>query len=284
MIRRGIFVLPRALVIGVQAEVNVEPSIAVVVGNGRAGERSLRRVRELERVRLLPKLAAAFIQKQQRAVGAHHDHVLAAVVVEIGEQRAGRVFQDPQAGGFGDVFERSVAAVAIEAIGQARRLANIEIVEAVVVDVGDRDAVVSVDVDAARAVEHRAPVVRAMQQLRRVGRIAAERGGSDVDIDRANWNGPAFRRALANCADETRRKKTAPMPNPSSHALFAIEAGARAHDFIANASLHAARKLGWSPRSRRSCGVDRSDLEFGSHDLGEDAERRTPTLEETLRG
>ena len=153
VIRRRIFVLPRALVVGVEAEVNVEPAVAIVVGGGRSGESSLRRVRELERVGLLAKLAAAFVQKQQRAVGAHHDHVLTAIIVEIGEERAGRVFQDAQAGRFGDVLKRSVAAVAVEPIGQARRLANVEIIETVVVDVGDRNAVVSVDVDARGAVE-----------------------------------------------------------------------------------------------------------------------------------
>ena len=85
VIGRRIFVLPGALVVGVQAEVNVEPSVAIVVRRGRAGEGSLGRIREPERVGLLAKLAAAFIQEQQRAIGAHHDDVLAAVVVEIGE-------------------------------------------------------------------------------------------------------------------------------------------------------------------------------------------------------
>ena len=86
-----------ALVVRVEAEINVEPAVAIVVRNGRAGEGSLRRIRELKRVGLLAKLAAAFIQKQQRAVGAHHDDVLAAIVVEVGEQRAGCVFQNAQA-------------------------------------------------------------------------------------------------------------------------------------------------------------------------------------------
>ena len=63
VIRRGIFVLPGALIVGVEAEVDVEPAVAVIVGSGRAGEGSLRRIRELERVGPLAKLASAFVQE-----------------------------------------------------------------------------------------------------------------------------------------------------------------------------------------------------------------------------
>ena len=249
VIRRRIFVLPGALVVGVQAEINVEPAIAIIVRDGRAGESSLRRIRELECVGLLAKLAAAFIQKQQRAVGAHHNDVLAAVIVEIGEQRARRIFQDPQAGRLGDVFERSVAAIAIETIGQAGRLANVKIVEAVVVDVSDRDSVVPVDVDARRAIEHGSPVVRPVQQLRRIGRIA-RRAPPDchVHINRRTGTGPV--------SSSTRQLLTRNSPEadgthavPVADTLLTVKSGADPDNFVANASLHAARV--WPDRRRR---------------------------------
>ena len=98
VIRRGIFILIGALIIDVKAEINIQPAIAIVVGGRRASESSLRRVGELKRVGLEAKLAAALVQEQQRTGGAHHDQILAAVVVEIGENRAGGVFQKPYAG------------------------------------------------------------------------------------------------------------------------------------------------------------------------------------------
>ena len=167
-----IFVLIRALIVGVEAEVDIEPAVAIVVGGGRAGERSLRRIGELKRVGLEAKFAAALIQEQQRTVGAYDDQILPAVVVEVGENRAGRIFEQSDSGRLGDVLERSVAAIAIEPVGKAGGLADVEIVEAVAIDVADRNAVVAVDVDAAGAIENRAPIIDAAQHLFAVGRSA----------------------------------------------------------------------------------------------------------------
>src|SRR5271156_1720143 len=68
VIRSRVFVLIRALVIDVEAEINVEPAVAVIVGGRRAREGSLRRNRELKRIRLEAELAAAMIQEQLRTV------------------------------------------------------------------------------------------------------------------------------------------------------------------------------------------------------------------------
>ena len=65
----------------------------------------------------------------------------------------------------GDVFKRAVATIAVKAIGQPRRLADINIVEAVAVDVADRDPVMTIDIDAAGLIEHGSPVVGSMQHL-----------------------------------------------------------------------------------------------------------------------
>ena len=63
VVRNRIFVLIGALVIGVEAKINVEPAIAVIVGNGSAGKSSLRQFREVECVGLAPKFAAALVQE-----------------------------------------------------------------------------------------------------------------------------------------------------------------------------------------------------------------------------
>src|SRR5258708_21136772 len=67
VIRRRILVLVSALVIDVEAKVDIQPSVAVIVRNRCSGERPLPRICELKRVPLLAKPAAAFIQRQLRA-------------------------------------------------------------------------------------------------------------------------------------------------------------------------------------------------------------------------
>ena len=94
------------------------------------------------------KFAVPFVQKQQRAIGPNDDQVLTAVVVEVGKQRAGSIFENAESRRFRDVLEGAVAAIAIETVRQAGGLADVEIVETVAVDVADRNAIVAVDIDA----------------------------------------------------------------------------------------------------------------------------------------
>lgn len=108
-----------ALVIDVQTKIYVEPAIAIIIGNSGSGERALRWVGKLEGVRLLMKSCVALIEKKQRAVVANDNQILAAVVVDVDEKRAGGVFNDPYSSCLCDVFERSVAAIAIETVGKA---------------------------------------------------------------------------------------------------------------------------------------------------------------------
>ena len=205
IIRRRILILVRALVIDVEAEVDIEPAVAVVIGHRCAGKRSLRRRSELKRIRLLAKLAAAFIQEQHRAVCPHDDQVLPSVVVDIDKKRARGVFDDADARCFRDVLKGSVASISIEPVRNAAGLAQIEVVKSVAIDVANRNAVVAVDIDAASAVEHRAPVVRSMHELRRIGRITPERRSRDVDIARASGAAPRLiQRPPVQHAERTR--------------------------------------------------------------------------------
>ena len=82
-------VLVQSEVIAVQAKINVETAVAIVVGDGGMGESSLRRSRKFEGVAFQYKLPIALVQKEQRAAGAHDQQILQPLVLEIGKQGAG---------------------------------------------------------------------------------------------------------------------------------------------------------------------------------------------------
>src|SRR5260370_14495691 len=63
MVRRRVFVLVRTLVIEVEAEIDIQPAIAIAVSHGGPRESPLRRGGELKCVGLWAELAATFIQK-----------------------------------------------------------------------------------------------------------------------------------------------------------------------------------------------------------------------------
>src|SRR5437660_10911151 len=117
-------------------------------------------------------------------VRTHDDQVLATVIVDVGEKRAGRVFDDPDFGCLLDVFERSVSSIAIKTIRQTGRLAHINIIETVIVDVAYRNTIVTVDINAASAIQNRSPIISSAK-LGRVGGIAAECMRSDVNENRS---------------------------------------------------------------------------------------------------
>ena len=56
-----IVILIQAQVVAVQAEVNIETSVAIVVGNSRMRKRSLRRVRKFEGIALNRERSVPFI-------------------------------------------------------------------------------------------------------------------------------------------------------------------------------------------------------------------------------
>ena len=87
----------RALVIGIKTEVYIQPAVAIVISDSRPSESSLRRIGEFECIALLAEFPAALVQKQHRPSCPNNDHILAAVVVEIGKQCASRVLQNTEA-------------------------------------------------------------------------------------------------------------------------------------------------------------------------------------------
>src|SRR5229473_8639091 len=64
VIRHGVAVLIRALVIGVKAKIDVQPSVAVIIRNGGTGEGALGRIGKLESIRLEAEFSAPLIEKE----------------------------------------------------------------------------------------------------------------------------------------------------------------------------------------------------------------------------
>ncbi len=103
-------------------------------------------------IRFLVEPASAVVHKQQRARRSDGNQILAAVVVNIGEQGARRVVENSNARGFGNIFEGPIAAVAVETVGESGWLAYVEVVEPVIIDVSYGNTVVTVDIDTTGAV------------------------------------------------------------------------------------------------------------------------------------
>ena len=76
-----------------------------------------------------------------------------ASVRNIGKKRARRVFEDINPRFLGNVVERPITAVPEEAVRQSSGLTDVKIVVPIVVYITDRNSVVAVDVDPARAIK-----------------------------------------------------------------------------------------------------------------------------------
>src|SRR3984957_4244987 len=89
--RRG-FVRLGPAIIKIKTKINIQPAVAIIVGNRCARERPLLRVGKSKSVELLFELAVAFVQKEQRAALANDNEVVAAIIVNIRKERASRIF------------------------------------------------------------------------------------------------------------------------------------------------------------------------------------------------
>src|SRR5690242_5646579 len=98
-----------------------------------------------------------------------------SAVPHVGKERARGAVQNVNARLLRYVLKRAVTSIAIETIRQPRRLADIYVVKTVAVHVAHGNPVISVNVDAAGAVQYGAPIVRAVNELLPVGRNCTER-------------------------------------------------------------------------------------------------------------
>ena len=158
-------VLVQAEIIAVEAEINIETPVAIIVREGGLCESSLRRLVELESIALEGESSISLVQKEQRPAAANHQEILEPFVLEVCKQCAGRGIQHADSRGLGDILERSIAAIAVKPVRKTCGLANVNVIEPVVVDVAHRHAIVTVNVDPAGAIQHRAPMVHSAQHL-----------------------------------------------------------------------------------------------------------------------
>src|ERR1700676_4495811 len=180
-IRSRIVILVQTQVVGVEAKINIKTSIAVVVSRGSVRERSLRRPRKLEGIAFQRKLSVPLIQKEQRPAATNHQKILEPFVLKISEKRASRAIQHADSRLLRHILKRSIPLIVIETVRKSRRLADVQVVESVVVNISGRQAVVAVNVDAAGPIQNGAPVINSVKHLLFVRFRLAQRLGSNVN-------------------------------------------------------------------------------------------------------
>ncbi len=78
-------ILVQAEIVAIEAEIDIEPAVMVVVGDSRVRERALRRARELEGIALEGKFSRTVVEEKKRPAAANDKQILHAFVFEIGE-------------------------------------------------------------------------------------------------------------------------------------------------------------------------------------------------------
>ena len=229
-----IVILIEPHIVGVSAEVDIQASVTVVVGERGVSESASWRGGEFECVALELEAAIALIDEKQRAAAADDKQILTAPVVEICKQSAGGAVEHANAGLLGDVFKGAVAAIAIEAIGKAGRLAYIEVVKSIVVEVSGGDPIVAVNVDAAGSIKYCAPVVDAAQHLLMEGFAFTECLRGNVNKRRTVKHADGFLDRLPSVGLPSADFVLRPLGVPETDSLFANSFGARGDDVIAN--------------------------------------------------
>jgi hypothetical protein len=232
------FVLAGAIEIGVDAEIQIEKAVPVVIGHGNRGERALQRAFETERVLDLREPPGAIVHEQHRTDAGREHEVLVAVVLDVGEERLRRVVQNPDPGTFRDVLERSITARTKQPVRQSSRLAYVQVLQSVPVRVADGDAVMCVRVTCEHRVDRCHPRVPPATELAAERLVAAKCGRRDLGKHR--FRGTARhvrgRRPFSNPPGAA-----APIPGdpPYAHVLHAPGVRSAADDVVAHVSAGA---------------------------------------------
>ena len=173
--RRAGLVLAGPEEIGIDAQIQVDVAVAVVVRRGHRRQHALRRPAELEGVRGTREAALAVVDEEQRRRCGREHQILVTIVVHVRKERRRGVVEHAETGGVGDVVEGRVTAVPVQPIWQAGGLRDVEIIEAVAVRVADRHAVVPVRVTGQHRIDRRHPGVEVDAELTLERLVAAER-------------------------------------------------------------------------------------------------------------
>ena len=181
------------------------------------------------------------VQEKQRPAAADHEEVLEPFVLEIREQSASRAVQYTHSGRLSHILERAIAAIAIEPVRKTRRLADVEVFQAIAVKISHGQAVVPINVDPARSVQNRAPIINTVNHL-----ISVRFGLPQSVCSNVNEDSPArpaqvfFARRPSNdspCVGIIAR----PLGLPNPNAFFAHHIRPRANQVIPNVDVHPRR-------------------------------------------
>ena len=206
--------------------------------------------------------AAAVIEEEQRSIRAQDHQVLPSRVAQIQEQRRAGPVEHVQTRTLGDVVEAAVAAVLVETIRQSPRLADVDFVQAVTIDIPDGHAVGTVDVDATGRIDPGAPMRHAAAELPLERLRRGKRAGRDFDEQRL----------LGRCSGLLQRREleqaiVAPDLSPVTDPVF--EASRRtAADLIANLDANVAPGRCLDPRHEEPRGPNVSHLIEPSAETG----------------
>src|SRR5450432_1260280 len=165
MIRGWELVLVFALEVHITAQVKIQAPVAIVIRRRHARERTLRARFEMKGVRLFAKYTVTLVNEQERTRGAQHNQVLMPGVAEIGEKRAGGFIENAGSSAGGYIFRRTIGTHLVQPVRKSARLADVDLVGAVVVDIGHGDSLVPVNVDAHGGIQPRAPIGIAVEKL-----------------------------------------------------------------------------------------------------------------------
>ena len=124
--------------------------------------------------RLSENVPSPLIDEEQRTATTNDQKVLQSAVVEVRKQRARRIIEYGDSGLFRYIFKGPVAAIAIEPIGQSRRLADVEIIKSIVVIITGSHTVVAVHVDTPSSIQDCSPVVGPAKHLALIGLGSAQ--------------------------------------------------------------------------------------------------------------
>ncbi len=175
IVRHRIVILAETEIIVVNTTIEIQATIAVIIGCGCARERSLGRLGEFESICLQLKSSVALIQKEQRPTRPYHQKVLTTAIKKVGKQGAGGIVENTDTGLVGDILEGPIAAIAVETIGKPCWLAYVEVIVAIAVKIADRQSVVSINVNTAGGIQLRAPKVGSGKHLLSERRISSKR-------------------------------------------------------------------------------------------------------------
>ena len=161
VVRRGCprFLLAGAEKVRIDAEIQIEKAVAVVVGHRDGGQDALQRLTEAKRVRDVREAAFAIIDEEQRLRPGGEHEVLVAVVLDVDEQRLRRVVEHAESRTLRHILERRITHGPEETIGKAGGLSDVEIFQPVAIGISNRYAMMAVRIACQHRIERGHPRV-----------------------------------------------------------------------------------------------------------------------------